>query len=96
MRVFLFSAALVLVLGCSPSEPEPVVPQTNGTPTDNQGGISPVSTAPIGSAPVTGTENLQGSGGGGSGIGSAAKSMAKDVAGGGQGAAPDGQDEGGE
>lgn len=55
-----------------------------------------MTTAPIGSAPVTGTEDLQGSGGGGSGVGSAAKSMAKDVAGGGQASAPDGQDDGGE
>ncbi|MEQ1821640.1 MAG: hypothetical protein ABL949_03945 [Fimbriimonadaceae bacterium] len=99
MKVLPILAISMLVIGCSPSDPEASPPQPTAqttAPSNEQGGVTPMTTAPIGSAPVSGSENLQGSGGGGGGVGTAAKSMAKGVAGGNQGSAPDGQDEGGE
>lgn len=79
--------ALGLVSGCGPAEPEgrmeerPVAGEEQAgaaAATGGGGGVQVTPSAAGGLAPVTGTESLQG---GGSGVGQAAKDMARDVAG---------------
>lgn len=90
-RFGLLIAGLTLA-GCA-SSPQPSTTDPNSTnqqqprstpgvttsQNDNpsQGGIAPVTTAPIGNAPVTGSESLQG---GGSSVGNVAKDRAKQAA----------------
>jgi hypothetical protein len=92
MKRLAILATGLLLIGCSsapqPSTTDPTSTnqqQPTNTPgvttsqndTQNQGGIAPLTTAPIGSAPVTGSESLQG---GGSAVGSVAKDRAKQAA----------------
>lgn len=51
---------------------------TSQNDTQGQGGIAPMTTAPVGTAPVSGSESLQG---GGSNVGNVAKDRAKQAAG---------------
>jgi len=74
--------AVLAICGCQSSSPEPAAQPTEGNPPaqTNAGGgdgIAPMTTAPVPNAPVSGSDSLQG---GGSGVGSAAKGRAKDVA----------------
>lgn len=84
MKVIILGSITALVLvGCQSSTPEPAAQpadanqpaaQTNAGGGD---GITPMTTTPVPNAPVSGSESLQG---GGSGVGTAAKGRAKDVA----------------
>lgn len=76
----------LIVLGCQPAEPgaEPKPPQAASAapaPTeDGGGGIGIVSPAAGGMSPVLGSDSV---GGGGSGVGTAMKAKARDIAAGG-------------
>ncbi|MFY9234720.1 MAG: hypothetical protein WAO58_09705 [Fimbriimonadaceae bacterium] len=79
------SAALtfILIAGCSknPATEPSDAPAVNASSEGPSGsaGIAPMTTAPIASAPISGSETLQG---GGSGVGQAMKNKAKGMAGG--------------
>lgn len=82
MRNLIISIALLTLIGCN-STPEattaenPAETATNTPAGGSEAGIAPMTTTPVPNAPVSGSESLQG---GGSGVGTAAKSRAKDVA----------------
>jgi hypothetical protein len=83
MKTFLFAGIAILAGGCGSTEvaekdSKGPSAQVNQSPAAQTQGITPITTAPVGIAPVTGYEGVQGSSGGGTG--QAAKDMARRVA----------------
>ena len=82
MRNLIISIALLTLVGCNSTPETPtaetsVETATNAPASGSDAGIAPMTTTPVPNAPVSGSESLQG---GGSGVGTAAKSRAQDVA----------------
>lgn len=82
MRSLIISFVLLTLVGCNSTHEAttaetPADTATNAPTGGSDAGIAPMTTTPVPNAPVSGSESLQG---GGSGVGTAAKGRAKDVA----------------
>jgi hypothetical protein len=88
MKYFLILIAVGCCLGgCNKKPDEAETPSgvsANQRPPGAGGGsgntIAPMSSVPIGSAPVANSDSVLGAGGGGAGVGTAMKAKAKDIA----------------